>query len=237
MSERSECAKCDKLACFTKRLDRGPENCPIKIRKAVLDDAWEEYQKPEIGEFHRTATIQEGEGCMLLPEGLTPRHPRVEEVAQFAGKMGYRRIGIAFCGGFREEASLLTKILENRGFEVVSVCCKTGGIPKEAIGVTEEQRVDPRTYEAMCNPIGQAKLLNAEETDFNVVLGLCVGHDSLFFKYAEAPTTVLIAKDRVMGHNPAAALYVCRSYYAKLLRKEPDGEEGETEAESMQPPC
>jgi uncharacterized metal-binding protein len=52
------------------------------------------------------------------------------------------------------------------------------------------------------------------------VVGLCVGHDSLFFKYAQAPTTVLVAKDRVFGHNPAAALYLSRSYYRKLMRQE-----------------
>jgi len=68
----------------------------------------------------------------------------------------------------------------------------------------------------MCNPIAQAEILNSEETEFNVMVGLCVGHDALFLKYAHAPTTVLIAKDRVFGHNPAAG-----SYYRKLLRKEP----------------
>jgi len=72
----------------------------------------------------------------------------------------------------------------------------------------------------MCNPIAQAKILNNEGTEFNIMVGLCVGHDSLFFKYADAPTTVLIAKDRVFGHNPAAALYLSDSYYRKLMRKE-----------------
>jgi len=65
----------------------------------------------------------------------------------------------------------------------------------------------------------QANLLNDAETDFNILVGLCVGHDSLFFKYSDAMTTVLIAKDRVLGHNPAAALYTTSTYYARLLRK------------------
>ncbi|MBW2121998.1 MAG: DUF1847 domain-containing protein, partial [Deltaproteobacteria bacterium] len=56
-------------------------------------------------------------------------------------------------------------------------------------------------------------------TDFNILLGLCVGHDSLFLKYAEAFSTVLIVKDRVLGHNPAAALYTTDSYYARLKRE------------------
>ena len=35
---------------------------------------------------------------------------------------------------------------------------------------------------------------------------MCIGHDSLFFKYAKGLTTVLVAKDRVLGHNPLPAL-------------------------------
>ena len=37
--------------------------------------------------------------------------------------------------------------------------------------------------EVMCNPIGQALLMNSEHTDMNIILGLCVGHDSLVMKY------------------------------------------------------
>jgi uncharacterized metal-binding protein len=43
-----------------------------------------------------------------------------------------------------------------------------------------------------------------------------VAHDSLFFKHAEAPTTVLAVKDRVTGHNPLAAIYLSDSYYRKI---------------------
>lgn len=69
----------------------------------------------------------------------------------------------------------------------------------------------------MCNPILQAKILNNEKTDLNVVIGLCVGHDSLFYKYSDALTTTLITKDRVLAHNPAGALYQTNTYYKKLL--------------------
>ena len=69
----------------------------------------------------------------------------------------------------------------------------------------------------MCNPIMQAKLLNEADTDLNIVMGLCVGHDSLFLKYAKAPCVSLVIKDRVLGNNPAAALYTTSSFYSKLL--------------------
>jgi uncharacterized metal-binding protein len=64
--------------------------------------------------------------------------------------------------------------------------------------------------------VGQAKLLNDVGTGLNVALGLCVGHDSLFFRNSRSPVTVLVAKDRVTGHNPIAALYTSHSYYRRL---------------------
>jgi len=103
---------------------------------------------------------------------------------------------------------------------VVSVVCKAGRTPKEEIGIKDEEKIYQGTDEAMCNPIYQAKLLNHKGTEFNVVLGLCVGRDSLFFKYAQAPITVLGVKDRVTGHNPMAAIYLSESYYRKIKRAE-----------------
>ena len=224
---KPECAKCTKVVCGSEHYDEGPENCPTKTKREVINQVVAEYSKPEVKEFARQASIQEFECYMNLPEGMTPRNPRVEEVAQFARKMGYKKLGIAFCNGLRGEAKTLTKILENRGFDVVSVCCKTGGIPKETIGITEEQKIKgPGDWESMCSPITQAEILNSEKTEFNIVVGLCVGHDSLFFKYAQAPTTVLIAKDRVFGHNAAMGLYLSGSYYRKLLRKESQAKQG-----------
>lgn len=69
----------------------------------------------------------------------------------------------------------------------------------------------------MCNPILQAELLNEAESELNVVVGLCVGHDSLFIKYSQAPVTTLVTKDRATGHNPAAALYNMNSYFGSRV--------------------
>ena len=221
MNMKSECSKCTTVVCNSRESDKGPPYCPTLARSEVIKKALAEYDKPEVREFARQASIQEFECYRNLPEGRTPVNPRVEEVAQFARKMGYNKLGIAFCGGLREEAQILTRILKNRGFEVVSVCCKAGAVPKERIGITKEQKISgPEVWESMCNPIGQAEILNSEGTEFNIAVGLCVGHDSLFLKYAHALTTVLIAKDRVLGHNPAGALYLSSSYYRKLMREE-----------------
>ncbi|MDE2007212.1 MAG: DUF1847 domain-containing protein, partial [Rhodospirillales bacterium] len=95
-----------------------------------------------------------------------------------------------------------------------------GNIPKEELGLTEQEKIRPGQFEALCNPVSQAELLNAHGAEFNVVLGLCIGHDSLFFKHSAAPCTVLVAKDRVLGHNPIAALQLADSYYARLFGAE-----------------
>ncbi len=144
------------------------------------------------------------------------KETRVEEIVSFARRLDVSRLGIASCIGLIREARLLHEILDSNGFEVFSVCCKVGSIPKEEIGLTDDEKIRPGGFEALCNPIGQAKLLNDAGTGLNVVVGLCVGHDSLFFRHSEAPVTVLVAKDRVTGHNPVAALYTSHSYYRKL---------------------
>ena len=68
----------------------------------------------------------------------------------------------------------------------------------------------------MCNPIAQAKLLNEQQTEFNIEIGLCVGHDTLFLRHSKVPTTVMIVKDRVLQHNPVAALYGVQSMYSRF---------------------
>jgi len=221
--ESPECAKCsikDRI-CLVED-GKGPESCPTKNYRDVFKKVDREYERPEIHEFARMASIQESE-CYsnrdIRPYVFHPVKPRVQEICEFAEKMGYQKLGIAFCAGLYQEARALTNILEAQGFEVVSVVCKAGATPKETIGIKEEEKIRIGQFESMCSPIVQATILNREKTDFNILVGLCVGHDSIFFKYSEPFTTVLIAKDRVLGHNPAAALYTSGSYYARMLRK------------------
>lgn len=198
-----------------------PEFCPTSNLSETLDLATAEYDQPEVGQFAKMASLQETE-CYanrhIRPYVMHPTKTRVQETCEFAHKMGYKKVGIVFCSGLRNEARILNNILEAQGFEVVSLCCKAGAKPKETLGLTEEEKVRIGQFESMCNPIAQAYVLNESGAEFNVLVGLCVGHDSLFFKYAKAPTTVLVAKDRVTGHNPAAALYTTNTYYARLVR-------------------
>lgn len=223
------CARCPTRVCEgwgrqvsdgPPSLEKAPAFCPMKLLPVVLAEALSEYDKPEVSEFARLASLQEAECYERLPDGLRTKIPRVEELIQFARKCGYKRLGIAHCGGLADEARILTDILENKGFEVISVQCKVGAVPKESIGLkAEEKIVEPESWETMCNPIAQALVMNRSNVDMAVMLGLCIGHDTLFIKYCHVPLTVLAVKDRVFGHNPLAALYLSGSYYRRLMTK------------------
>lgn len=139
------------------------------------------------------------------------KSPRLRELISFCQKMGYKKLGLAFCIGLSEEASILGKILQ-KNFKVYSVCCKIGGIDKEYYRLP---KIKCQRYEAMCNPIGQALFLNKLKVDLNLICGLCIGHDILFTRESKAPVTTFIVKDRILAHNPAGVLY--SKYYRKIF--------------------
>lgn len=199
---------------------KGPDFCPTANLEDLTRRSLDEYEKDRgIGEFARQASIQEGSGYGnrdLGYEHLRPIKTRIEEVIEFAGRMNYKKIGMAFCLGLRKEAAAVEKLFSAHGFEMVSAICKVGRSPKAVIGLSKDEQIDITGDEVMCNPVLQAMVLNQEKTEFNLLLGLCVGHDSLFLKYAEALCTVLAVKDRVTGHNPLAAVYNLDSYYRSL---------------------
>ncbi len=223
MTKRSSnCAMCPTKACSPSvkadeefSLEAAPNFCPMKNLPDVIKNAIAEYDRSEVKEFARQASLQEYECYEHLPDGIRTKNPRILELVQFARKCGYRRLGLAFCVGLVNEARMLSELLVNKGFEVVSVQCKVGAVPKESIGISPEEKIfGPDNWESMCNPIAQAEILNAEGVDLAVMLGLCIGHDTLFIKYCRVPMTVIAVKDRVTGHNPLAALYLSGSYYS-----------------------
>lgn len=224
-SELSQCAACPfvKADRICKKEDketaRHPATCATAGANDVLARALAEYDRdPEIARFARNAVAQEGSGYEEvpgLPGAVRPLKTRIQEVCEFCERMGYHHLGLAFCMGLSDEARILNKTLEARGFEVTSVICKVGGHPKETLGIAPQEKILPDRYETMCNPIAQALLLNDAGTEFNLLLGLCVGHDSLFLKYSQAMCTVIAVKDRLLGNNPLGAIY---SGYYKYLQ-------------------
>jgi uncharacterized metal-binding protein len=154
------------------------------------------YLDNETARLHRAASaIEARHYCSAT---------RLSETRLFARELGCRKLGMAFCIGLEEEARYISDFLAVE-FEIVSVCCKTGGVAKSEWGL--EQIDTRRKTEVMCNPAGQAELLNKAGTELNILCGLCVGHDAVFAKISHAPVTTLITKDRVLAHNPAGAVY------------------------------
>ena len=218
----SSCASCtleiSQRICFSDK-GKGHKGCPTLTQGEVLKAANKEYESGPVQEFAHMASLQEAE-CYAnrdqQPYIMQPTKTRIVETCEFARKMGYKRLGLAFCLGLSKEAKIVEDIFKGYGFEVASVCCKAGNTSKDLIGITDEDKIYKGTDEAMCNPIFQAKALAQEQVEFNVLLGLCVGHDSLFIQFTDVPTTVLAVKDRVTGHNPLAAVYQSESYYKKI---------------------
>lgn len=187
---------------------RGPGFCPSKVDPEAITKAWGEHDDPFTMRVAHAAALVESEGYC--------KWTRVEEICHFAHKMDFTHIGIATCIGFLDLAHVLSAVLESHGFQVASAACKNGGVPKESIGLVDEEKVRPGGHESICNPISQAALLNRAGCEMNVVLGLCMGHDSMFFRHSEGLVTTLAVKDRVLAHNPVGALHLADSYYSRI---------------------
>lgn len=123
---------------------------------------------------------------------------RIEEIVRFARAAGYTRLGIAHCVAVKDAGMRLEEMLVQAGFEITRIDCKVCKLP--ATAVTASGRG------IACNPIGQAQRLAEADTQLNISMGLCLGHDLLFHKHSQAPVTNLIVKDRTNGHHPLLAL-------------------------------
>lgn len=206
--KRFSCIDCSTCNCNNHK-SMYPDFClTTDLDEELLAEAMELY-KDETNNLITCASAEvESEGYL--------KKTRVEEIMEFARKIGAKKLGIATCVGLIRESRTLASILRANGFEVYGAACKVGSVPKSEVGIDEHSEL---VGKYMCNPILQAKILNREKTDLNLVVGLCVGHDSLFYKYSEALVTTVVTKDRVTGHNPVAVLYNAESYYKRLKNK------------------
>lgn len=153
------------------------------------------YRDSDIAQLHKTASAIEARHY--------GKETRLGEIILFAKELNYTRLGLAFCIGLSEEVKIIDEIL-SQDFVVASVCCKACALEKKEFSL---ETLSSNEHEIMCNPAGQAALLNRSETQLNILCGLCVGHDAIFTKASEAPVTTLIVKDRVLAHNPVGAIY------------------------------
>jgi uncharacterized metal-binding protein len=128
----------------------------------------------------------------VAEDSLNPEFDRVQEIIEYAREAGLKSIGIANCITFNKETEHLEKILQDSGFAVNKVNCKYGRVPFDEL-VSGYKGIS-------CNPAGQAKYLEDKETELNIMMGLCLGHDMIFNSKSKAPVTPLIVKDRKLQH-------------------------------------
>jgi len=183
-----------------------------KLDEDFVQDTVDAYsdQASIDGRIARTAAEVEGEYYGKLT--------RVEETVLLVKRLGVNKVGIASCLGLANEAAAFAEVLEVNGIDYIGVTCKVGSQDKIRMGLDEDKKVRPGRFEGMCNPMLQAKVFNKERTDFNIIIGLCAGHDSIFARHSDAPVTTLIVKDRVLAHNPVACLYGMDFYYNRLKK-------------------
>lgn len=194
-----ECASCKANSCSQgHKCANGYDFSDVEVMSRLA------YQLDETKSVMETAGKIEAEHYM--------QWTRLEEIIGYCKQMGYKSIGIATCVGLIREAETLAKIL-SKEFDVFSICCKNSGISKDDFGLPH---INEKRFEATCNPVGQALLLNKENTDLNIIVGLCIGHDILFTQHSVAPCTTFVVKDRVLAHNPVSVLY--SGYYKRKFR-------------------
>jgi uncharacterized metal-binding protein len=136
-------------------------------------------------------------------DALDRTSDRVTELKNYARQAGIKRIGIGHCMAVTKEANAVKNFLADE-FEVVSIDCKCGKLTKMDMLGREGAAI-------MCNPAGQAQLLSENNTELNISMGLCVGHDMIFNQCSKAPVTTLLVKDRVNKHNPMEVISKLKS--------------------------
>jgi len=193
-----QCARCPSKGCLLGPVEDGPQFCPMRTSPDIFEEARGLVEKPEIRKMFR--------GVARTWKDSALSQNRIEEIMIYARNMDFKRLGLAFCIGLADQARIVSALFAERGFEVVSGCCMTGGFSSDDVGLSPDDKIYAEGRQPQCNPVGQALIMNASETDLNVLLGLCVGDDAIFIKHSDAPVTVLAVKDRVNNHNPLAAL-------------------------------
>lgn len=193
------CGDCTTLNC-SKQNSEYPEAClTLAVDNDELQKIIKIYKDDPVDASYSLAAAE------LVKSGYGTLS-RVEEVAAFAKNLGAKKIGIASCVGLVKETRQFISYLKTQGLDSYCVLCKVGAVDKGDIGLPESVRRKDGAHESICNPLLQAHILEREKTDLNVIVGLCVGHDSLFIRHSAAPVTYLIVKDRVHHHNPVAGL-------------------------------
>ena len=122
--EDMSCVDCAAKSCRSPGTEYPAFCLTTHMDQKVLDDAMACYQEEE---NHRIAVA-----AAEVEHEFYCRHTRVEEIMDFARKIGAQKIGIATCIGLLRESRILAEIFRKKGFTVYGVSCKAGSSPRSA---------------------------------------------------------------------------------------------------------
>jgi uncharacterized metal-binding protein len=194
-NETISCHRCKTLACMESYPEGVPNYCRAGKFEETIEETKKAYFEPEISKVHlATARVNKRGGFEWT---------RVQQCIEFALEMGATKVGLAVCVACIREGRAMAGLMEAAGLEVVTVGCMIGAAKPQDTGIPDELVTG---LGIACNPLAQAKIMNQEGTQLNFIYGLCVGHDTLFIQYSEAPVTYVVTKDAVTGDNASAVL-------------------------------
>ena len=82
MDEKPQCAKCPEIFCYPAiatdqepSFEKAPSFCPTKLKKDLIEKTLLEYDREDIREFARLASVQEFECYELTPDGIRTIYP------------------------------------------------------------------------------------------------------------------------------------------------------------------
>ncbi len=181
-----DCVQCNKKFC------RENQSCGAEKFDAV--NLQLDYRQPSNQLFVEAA-------AGLVDDGRAGTLSRLDEIIEFVKTIGYKKIGLAYCYGMEKEARELKNIFRYEGINLTTVSCTVGGLPQNFVNLSS------CNLNVSCNPLGQASQLNEENTDFVILMGICLGHDILLQRNLRADFTTFVVKDRVFNHSPLQAVY------------------------------
>ena len=129
--QRPICTLCHVKACAEEPGARQyPVFCATDKERESLEAIEQQYiAQPELRALAVASAQTEASGYM--------HRTRIEDIMDFARRIGASKIGIAHCIGLIEEARIAADIFMAGGFKVQSICCKVGSIPKKKVCLGE----------------------------------------------------------------------------------------------------
>ncbi|MCX6170313.1 MAG: DUF1847 domain-containing protein [Ignavibacteriales bacterium] len=180
----------DCVQCFPKYC-RTTDSCGTE--KFETDNLLSDYKESENQQIVRSSAA-------LVDNGKAGLLSRLQEIIEFIKSMNYAKIGLAYCYGMEQDAKVLKDIFWKEGLKLITVSCTVGGLSQNEINTSSSN------HNVSCNPIGQAQQLEAEEVEFVLLMGICLGHDILLHRNLKVDFTTFVVKDRVYNHQPHLAL-------------------------------